>query len=341
MTDWIRFHAELCEGTKQSIPRETRFIFLELARHARKHRGMLVCRAAPTLVASLQDLLGGDRAQVKRAVPVLLEEQMISAEQTKGGWTVLIPSWARWNASDSSTERVARHRETRAGPSGNSFLGDDDDVSLALQDEPRAPTRPPARSHSSSFSSVISSLSVEDFCRNVMAASQAIALGIPLAAAEEIAIGVDIFGDEAPEAVARTVWRIDRAVRAEPTAVRLGLESDVAIREALSSVRTWLGEHPKSTQAARLARVETTVVRYILGDCRKGVRAPLVAAAAPQDSPAERARRAKASAEAKAREEAVAAEKKREAEDFARRRAEGKLPMPTFMTPATPEGGGK
>jgi len=113
VSEWIKFHAELCDGEKRGIPRSARFIFLELSLLARKRQGEVVCVKAPTLVKAVCDLIRGDMAEVKRAIPVLMHHQMIEAEETESSWIVRIPSWARWNSFDKSTDRVSAMRTRR------------------------------------------------------------------------------------------------------------------------------------------------------------------------------------------------------------------------------------
>jgi 5-methylcytosine-specific restriction endonuclease McrA len=86
MSDWVRFHRELCEGEKANIPRATRFVYMELLLEAR--RGERFVRLPPgwPLLKAVANTLGGNRRELKRALDELgtSEPRMIAFEERQG-----------------------------------------------------------------------------------------------------------------------------------------------------------------------------------------------------------------------------------------------------------------
>lgn len=134
----------------------------------------------------------------------------------------------------------------------------------------RVRERAPARSHSLS----LSKSSPEDPEREDVTAAREDVLDVLLG-------GADIFPDVSEEILEQVAGRLAQAVLDEPTAARDGLEPSVVALEAIVATREWVERYPLSTGAARVARVESHAVRFVLGDCRAGKRRK-VAPSGPQ-----------------------------------------------------------
>lgn len=120
-SEWVKFRASLTKGAKRSLPRATRFIFLELALLARDRSGEILLAPGMTDVDAVHDLLGGNRREVADAMRHLGtalpgdEEPLISFVDDGGARYLVIPSWNRENAPPkekpgASTDRSRRHR---------------------------------------------------------------------------------------------------------------------------------------------------------------------------------------------------------------------------------------
>lgn len=127
---WVKFHAELCEGAKRGLPRAVRFIFMELSIKARTGRGSLELPVGMSDLDALQDVLGGDRREVKEALRALTAgpDPMVVLDGEERARTLVIPSWGRWNAGateapGASTERSRRHRAAVAGHGNGEATG--------------------------------------------------------------------------------------------------------------------------------------------------------------------------------------------------------------------------
>ncbi len=115
MSEWVKFHAELTKGAKRGLKREHRFVYLELSLLARPLAGVVELPVGMGDVSGTLDLLGGEAAQVKAALPKLIAADMIRFEGPDGARRLVVVSWLRWNdAPGSSTERVRRFRERAA-----------------------------------------------------------------------------------------------------------------------------------------------------------------------------------------------------------------------------------
>jgi hypothetical protein len=115
---WVQFHDALRKGRKRALSRATRFIYMELSLEARPGRGVIELRADVSIAAAVHDLIGGDRREIDRAMPALMEEQpedraMIEIEESPGLRRLVVVAWESWNAVDISTERVRKHREEK------------------------------------------------------------------------------------------------------------------------------------------------------------------------------------------------------------------------------------
>lgn len=116
---WIKFHDELTQGAKRGLPRAARFVYLELCLLARKGRGVVVLPVGMRDVDAVCDVLGGDRAEIRKALTLLSlrsspeVEPMIRIEDTPAGRALVIVAWEKWNKIDDSAARVARYRERR------------------------------------------------------------------------------------------------------------------------------------------------------------------------------------------------------------------------------------
>lgn len=119
--EWVKFHAALADGSKRSIKRATRFIFMELSLRARKKKGKVDLRHDLPLADAVHDLLGGgsrERREVTEAMPALTsaapgDDPMILVSEGPGFRQIVIPSWEAYNRVDDSSERVRQHRENK------------------------------------------------------------------------------------------------------------------------------------------------------------------------------------------------------------------------------------
>ncbi len=121
MAAWIKFHEELTKGSKRSMTRATRFVFMELSLRSRPKRGVLDVRHDVTVVDAIHEELGGGSRERKEVAEAWLklssapqgEPPMVLVEEGDGWRRLVIPSWATWNSVDGSAERVKKHRENR------------------------------------------------------------------------------------------------------------------------------------------------------------------------------------------------------------------------------------
>ena len=119
---WVKFHGELRQGAKRGLPRAVRFVYLELCHEARAGRGVVPLPVGMGDLEGLQDLLGGDRSEVKRALALLTSgsDPLLTLSGPDGERSIVVVSWAKWNAGaveppGASTARSQRHREACNG----------------------------------------------------------------------------------------------------------------------------------------------------------------------------------------------------------------------------------
>lgn len=116
--DWVPFHKRLAKGPKKSIPRGIRFVLLELSLEARATHGVIDLPLEWDTVEAVQDLLGGDRREVRKAL------QIFSLRDSTGVGTIeiikdatrhriVVTKWEEWAGPKSSTDRVRAHRENK------------------------------------------------------------------------------------------------------------------------------------------------------------------------------------------------------------------------------------
>jgi hypothetical protein len=120
---WIKFHSEIRQGKHRGIPRALRFVLLELSLEARPGRGTVDLPMGMTLLDGVHDLLGGSRREVQQALELYTagpdpDAPTVRVEGKPGALRLVIPSWEKWNALDSSAERMRRLRQSRAVSSG-------------------------------------------------------------------------------------------------------------------------------------------------------------------------------------------------------------------------------
>lgn len=115
---WVKFHEELTQGAKRSIPRSARFVFLELSLKCRPGRGRVEVRSDVSEVEAVCDLLGGtsaDRREIAKSLASLVSRDvaMVDFVSQNGRRFLVIRSWEVWNEPDTSTERMRKHREKK------------------------------------------------------------------------------------------------------------------------------------------------------------------------------------------------------------------------------------
>jgi hypothetical protein len=295
MSEWVKFHKELTLGAKRSMPRAARFIFMELSLLARPRGGTLDVRHDLPIVDAIHDTLGGgvrERKEVVDAWPRLTaapagDSPMVLVVEGEGWRRILIPSWEAYNTVDDARSRAQRYRDKKkdAAISGayepasrdasRDVTRDDRDASrdepsrasrdVTLLDQRREEKRREA-SPSGSLPRAPATPAAEQEARHAHPAVVAIV--------EQLEAGRDMYPEpEAPRSVlADLAVRIGRAVRECPEAKRDGLTGVIAAQEAVAMARVWRSAHPGATIVGVLGQVETSVVRYILGDCRAGKR---------------------------------------------------------------------
>ena len=125
---WVRFHEELCEDEKASIPRAFRFVYMQLSLKARPRKGFIVLPQGLEDIKAVQLILPGNPREVADAIKLLSRgpDPMIRFEDREGKRVLIVVNWARWNpSSDDSGPRVKRFRESkRNGDSNGSSNGD-------------------------------------------------------------------------------------------------------------------------------------------------------------------------------------------------------------------------
>jgi hypothetical protein len=121
---WIKCHDGLMRGAKRGLSRATRFIYLELCQEARDGRGTIALPLGMDAVDAVADLLGGNRGEIEAALPKLCSgtEPMVRIEGPEGELRLVVVAWARWNAAETSTERVRKHRRQEATGSETTAL---------------------------------------------------------------------------------------------------------------------------------------------------------------------------------------------------------------------------
>jgi hypothetical protein len=127
MSDWIRFHRELCEGAKRGLPRAARFIFLELSRLSRPKRGVIHLTPGMTDVDAVHDAIGGSRKEIAESLKCLTSplpgetEPMLRVDDRNGARLLVVLQWEKWNPVDvTSTERQRRKRDKDRDGNGGS-----------------------------------------------------------------------------------------------------------------------------------------------------------------------------------------------------------------------------
>jgi hypothetical protein len=115
---WIKFHSALNQGDKRAIPREARYIYLELSLLAREFNGVVPISKRLDVVDAIHDLIGGDRRQIEDSIEYLFhsdenDEPMLSVAHDGTKRVIRINAWQSWNVSDDSAERVRRYREKK------------------------------------------------------------------------------------------------------------------------------------------------------------------------------------------------------------------------------------
>lgn len=171
-SEWVKFRASLTKGAKRSLPRATRFIFLELALLARDRSGEILLAPGMKDVDAVHDLLGGNRREVADALRQLGtvlpgdEDPLVAFVDDGHARYLVIPSWNRENAPPkekpgASTERSRRHRAnahaTAVAPpfrpplltaaTDQQRTGDDRSSGEERREEKNAPSERVARAH--------------------------------------------------------------------------------------------------------------------------------------------------------------------------------------------------
>lgn len=116
--DWVPFHRRLAKGPKKSLPRGVRFVLLELSLEARPTRGVIDLPLDWGTLDAVHDLLGGDRAEVKRALEAFTKVDdtgvsPIEIVKTSAIHRLKLTKWNDWAGPKSSAERVADYRERK------------------------------------------------------------------------------------------------------------------------------------------------------------------------------------------------------------------------------------
>lgn len=111
---WVRFHDEITKGDKRGIKRALRFVYMELSLAARPGRGKITLARGMKDLDAVHDAIGGDRREVAEALKLFTSgptPSLAFETDDEGRRYLVVTAWARWNPnSDSSTERVSRHR---------------------------------------------------------------------------------------------------------------------------------------------------------------------------------------------------------------------------------------
>lgn len=144
MTDWVRFHRELCDGDKRGLPRATRFVYMELSRLARLRKGWIPLPDGMSDLDGVCDLLGGNHDEVTEAVPRLAK--MIKFGLVKGKRAVVVSEWKKWNPYDKTAgkrQAAKRARDAEKYPTAHASKDDgtvtrDTSVSNGEVTDPRA-----------------------------------------------------------------------------------------------------------------------------------------------------------------------------------------------------------
>jgi len=107
---WTPAFDSLFEGDNRGLPRAARFLFLELCRAARARRegGILRVPRSMTEAEAVFDLVAGERREVNRMTPLLLQAGKIRFEDRGGARCLVIPSWPKYRQEQEPRIRVAR-----------------------------------------------------------------------------------------------------------------------------------------------------------------------------------------------------------------------------------------
>ncbi len=114
-SDWVPFHKRLVKGPKRAIPRELRFVLLELSLESRATRGVLDLSPRCSTLDAVHDLLGGNRQQIEDALAEFCgsedDEPAIVIERSAKAHRLIIPKWDEWAGPKTGAERMAEMRE--------------------------------------------------------------------------------------------------------------------------------------------------------------------------------------------------------------------------------------
>lgn len=113
MSEWVKFHREICTGAKRGMPRAVRFVYMELSLESRPKLGVIVLPMGMSDIDGLHDAIGGNRKEIVEAVKLLSsgDEPMIRFEDTPDGRACLVTKWEKWNSFDrTAAERQREHR---------------------------------------------------------------------------------------------------------------------------------------------------------------------------------------------------------------------------------------
>lgn len=263
---WAKFHQSLREGAKRSLPRATRFIFLELSLISRPGKGRLRVAHGIDLVDALHDVIGGSRTEIAEAITLLSQPDddgvpMLRVEEAERSRWLVLPKWAKYAAADTSTERSRRFRgkvadATQVQRAETPRNADATQVQRGGNDSRNESATSPSLSLSSS--------------RSLSERERGVGREEPKGSAgevyRELAKGQDLWPDaDVAAAAVRVADKIS-----EPTNKSAGDERLIA-REAVEYARAWTARHPSSSPVQRLAEAERKA-GWMLGDYRSGKR---------------------------------------------------------------------
>lgn len=131
MTDWVKFHLEICRGAKKGIPRAERFVYMELSREARANGGFIVLPLEMSDLDAVCEVLGGNREEVVAAVKRFSKgpDPSLVFEGPKHRRLLRVVRWGSWNAlpepSGASTPRVQKFRDAKKSKKNGVSTGND------------------------------------------------------------------------------------------------------------------------------------------------------------------------------------------------------------------------
>lgn len=162
MSDWVRFHRELCQGEKRGLSRATRFIYMEISREARGRHGVIVLPIGMSDQDAVADILGGNQKEIKEAIRALTAtpDPMLAFEDAPNGRRqIVVTNWAKWNPGDvTASERQQRARDKKRDGKRDHERNVTRDAGVTDRDSDRDVTEPvrasaPARPNLLSLSS--------------------------------------------------------------------------------------------------------------------------------------------------------------------------------------------